>query len=139
MLVKEASEEFVIQSAEYQEVEEQVLVRAAYTTWKKGRGLIEKVDDATGEIMCLVEVPAEYETVSKRVVVQPERLEKVTIPAEYETVQKRIMKTPPQTRTITIPAKYETMRVQKVAQPAASTELEIPPEYAEVDKTVLVS
>lgn len=138
VLVKEASEEIVIQPASYDEAEEQVLVRAAYTTWKKGRGLVEKVDDATGEIMCLVEVPGEYKSVKKRVVTSPERIEKITIPAEYRTVKKRAVKTPPQTRTVTIPAKYETVRVQKVAAPATSSEVEIPAEYSNVEKTVLV-
>jgi len=67
--------------------EEQVLIKEAHTVWKKGRGLIEKVDDTTGEIMCLVEVPAQYKTVRKRVLVNPATVKEVTIPAEYKTVK----------------------------------------------------
>jgi hypothetical protein len=37
------------------------------TRWEKGRGLVEKVNNFTGEIMCLEEVPAEYQTVTKSI------------------------------------------------------------------------
>ena len=75
----------------YENVTERILVKPAYTTWKKGRGPIEKINQATGEIMCLVEVPAEYRTVTKRVLKTPAGTKKVTIPAVYKTVKKRIM------------------------------------------------
>lgn len=45
---------------------------------EKGRGPVEKLDQATGEIMCLVEVPAEYRTVTKRVQVSPPGAREVT-------------------------------------------------------------
>lgn len=54
---------------EFEWVEERVLVKPARKEWKPGRGEVERVDNATGEIMCLVEVPAEYKTVRKRRVV----------------------------------------------------------------------
>jgi hypothetical protein len=56
--------------------------------WKKGRGPIEKIDAATGEIMCLVEVPATY----------------------------KVMDTPPTTREVTVPAEYKTVKVQKLSR-----------------------
>ena len=49
--------------ATFETASEKILVKPAYTTWKKGRGPIEKMNSSTGEIMCLVEVPAEYKTV----------------------------------------------------------------------------
>ncbi|MCB1751997.1 MAG: hypothetical protein KDI74_09760 [Gammaproteobacteria bacterium] len=60
---------------------EKVLVKPAYTTWKSGRGRIERVDNASGEIMCPVEVPAEYRTVTKRVMKSGPSTRKETIPA----------------------------------------------------------
>jgi hypothetical protein len=68
---REASERVETIPAKYEEVEEKVLVEEAHSVWQKGRGLIEKVDNTTGEIMCLVEVPASYKTVRKQVVVKP--------------------------------------------------------------------
>ena len=68
VLVKPAYEILEEIPAEYETIEEQVLVKPAQTVWKKGRGPIEKIDGSTGEILCLVEEPAEYKTVSKKVV-----------------------------------------------------------------------
>jgi hypothetical protein len=46
-------------------------VKPATMVWKKGRGPIQRVDDATGEIMCLVEEPAVYKDVTRTVVKTP--------------------------------------------------------------------
>ncbi|NNG15348.1 MAG: peptidoglycan-binding protein [Gemmatimonadales bacterium] len=116
VLVKEASSRLVVVPAQYGTETERVLVKAAYTTWKKGTGPIQKVDQATGEIMCLVEVPAEYKTVTRRVV-----------------------KTPATTREVTIPAEYQTVTVRKQAEPAREVRTTIPAEYQTITKTELVS
>ncbi len=73
VLVKEASFKMVEVPAEYDIVEEKVLASPAYTTWKKGRGLNEQVDNATGEIMCLVEVPARSSRSISRQSTRPSR------------------------------------------------------------------
>jgi hypothetical protein len=139
VMVKEASEELVLRDAKYRDVDEQIMVRAAYTTWKKGRGPIEKIDEATGEIMCLVEVPAEYKTITKRVIDKPAGFEKLTIPAEFKTIKKKVMVEPPRAETVEVPAKYETIRLQKVVETARVNETDIPAKYATVSKIKKVS
>ena len=57
--------------------------------WKKGTGPIQRIDESTGEIMCLVEVPATYKTISKEVLVSPATTRTVEIPAVYKTVSVR--------------------------------------------------
>ena len=109
VLVKEATKTYEQVPAEYGWAEEKVLVEAAHTEWKKGRGLIEKVDFATGEIMCLVEVPARYETVRRQIVTKPASVRAVEIPAEYETIKVTKMVTPPQEKRIPIPEEYGTV------------------------------
>jgi hypothetical protein len=116
VLVKEASEKFVEVPAEYDIVKEEVLESPAYTTWKKGRGLNQRIDNATGEIMCLVEVPAKYTTLEKRVLKSPATIKKVEIPAEYKTV-----------------------RVKKLATPSAESRKPVEAEYQTVSKRVKVS
>ena len=91
-----------------------MLVRQAYTTWKKGRGPVEKLDQATGEIMCLVEVPAKHRTVSKRVQVTAPGTREVTKPAVYRTVTRRVVDTPAAARTVKIPAKYSTTKCRRL-------------------------
>ena len=85
VLVKPESKQLVEVPAKFEMQQERVLVKEAHTAWKKGRGPIEKIDHATGEIMCLVEVPASYKTVSKRVMVSPPTTKELFIPAEYNS------------------------------------------------------
>lgn len=136
VMVKPETEELTVIPAEYEDVKEQVLVQPAYVTWKKGRGPIEKVDETTGEIMCLVEVPAEYKTVIKRVVKKPAQIATVKKPAEYRTVKKVVVDQPASTRAVKVPAEYATIKVQKLVEPARETRVAIPEEYETVTKTV---
>ncbi len=125
VLVREASEKVVKIPAKYKNVTEKVLVRPAYTTWKvsecsggsclpgevPGRvaGSKERIDVATGEVMCLVEIPAQYRTITKRVMVSPPTTKRITIPAEYKTVTIRKMITPPQERVVEIAPEFKTV------------------------------
>lgn len=47
----------------YRTVTEEVLESPAQTVWNKGRRPVEQIDNATGEIMCLMEIPAKYRTI----------------------------------------------------------------------------
>ncbi len=139
MLVKEESEKLIDVPAVYENVSEEILVKPAYTTWKKGRGPIEKVDNATGEIMCLVDVPAEYKTVTKRVMTTPPGTRKVAIPAEYKVVKKRVMVEAPKMEKITIPAEYKVVKVKKVIETAKEERTTLPAEYQTVSKREIVT
>lgn len=139
IVVKEASSRMEEIPAQYEWQEEQVLVKPAQTVWKKGTGPIERIDNATGEIMCLVEIPAVYETVKKKVMVSPPATREIPIPAEYETVKKQVMVKPPTTRTIEIPAVYKTVKVKKMVSPAEERKIEIPAEYQTITKTEMVT
>lgn len=90
--------------ATYKKVSEKILIKPAYTTWKKGRGEIEKVDNSTGEIMCLVEIPAIYETITKEIIDLPASTKEVKIPAVYKTVERKVVDTPASTKEEIIPA-----------------------------------
>jgi hypothetical protein len=85
--------------------------------------------------MCLVEVPATYKTVEKRVLVTPARTNTIEIPAEYKTVTKTVVKQPATTREVMIPAKYDTVTVTKLAAPASEKRISIPAEYQTVTRT----
>jgi len=139
VLVKAASSRMVEVPAKYEMVSEKMLVKPAHTIWKKGRGLIEKVDNTTGEIMCLVEVPASYRTVEKRVMTSPPATRVVEIPAEYRTVKKRVMVKPPMTREIEIPAVYKTVKVRNLVSAPQERRIEIPAKYQTVTKTELAT
>ncbi len=139
ILVKEASEKIVTVPAKYKTVSEKILVKPAYSTWKKGKGPIQKVDNATGEIMCLVEVPAEYKTVVREVLVTPPTTKKVQIPAEYKIVKKRVLAEPEKVVKVAIPAEYRTVKVKKVLEPAKEKRIDVPAVFATVKKRTKVS
>ncbi len=72
--------------AKYEITTERVKVKEARQYWKAGHGPITKVNEVTGEILCLVEEPAEYKTIEKRVLVSPEKPQYKTIPAQFDTI-----------------------------------------------------
>ncbi len=136
ILVKDAQEKLKTIPAIYENKTEKILVKAAYTTWKKGRGPIEKLDNSTGEIMCLVEIPAEYRTVTSKVLVTPARTEKITIPAVYKDIKRKVMVEGPTMVKRTIPAVYKTVKVKKIATPGKERRIEIPAVYQTVSNRV---
>lgn len=113
VLVEEASTALKTVPAAYRTETEQVVDVAAHTIWKKGSGPIQKIDEATGEIMCLVEVPATYKMISRRVLASPAATETITIPAVYKAVKVRELVSGAEAITTEIPAVYDTVRVQK--------------------------
>ena len=138
VMVRPATKKLVSVPAKYRTEEEKVLIRAAYTTWKKGNGLIEKIDNSTGEIMCLIEVPAEYKTVTKQVVDTAPSTEVAEIPAEYKTVKKLVVAEPARVETAKIPAEYKTIKIQKLVQEAQEKRTPVPAEnmsFVETAKT----
>lgn len=137
ILVREASEKLVQVPAQYKNVTEKVLVKPAHTTWKvsecsggacfadgqpvnKVSGSRDRIDHATGEIMCLVEVPAQYKTVTKRVMVTPPTTKRTAIPEQYKTVTVRKMTAPPQEKILETPETYQTVTKRSKVQDSAT-------------------
>ncbi len=139
VLVSPTSERIEEVPAVYKTEYEKVLDKPEHTVWKKGSGPITKVDAATGEIMCLVTVPATYKTVAKRVLVSKATTRSVTIPAKYKTVKKRVVKAPATTRTVTIPAEYKIVKARKMVEPTKTRSIPIKAEYATITKRIKVS
>lgn len=139
VLVKEAHDHLKTIPAVYETKSEKVLVKAAYSTWKKGRGPIEKLNNSTGEIMCLIEMPAQYKTITSRVLVTPASVVKQPHPAEYKNVKKRVMVKGPEMVKRTIPAAYRTIKVKKIGTPAKENRIEIPAVYQTVTNRVKVT
>jgi len=139
VLVQPARTKTVTVPPVYETVTERILDKPAHTTWKKGTGPIQRIDESTGEIMCLVEVPASYRTIKKQVLKTPATTRNQELPAVYKTVKKRIVATPATTKTVEIPAKYGTVTVTEETTPASTRRIPIPAKYADVTQTTLVS
>lgn len=159
--IEEAHIEPVVIPAEYETYTEQVLVREAYTTWQPSQPLFAAADtDApnasayarqnfsasdlrelpTGEILCRVEVPAEYETVTRTRLLTPERIvyrtanggtsdTPVTLPGRTSTVTRQELVTPEQVVEDVIPAQYETVTRTVLVEPERVVEDIIPARF----------
>ncbi len=162
VLVKEASEASYVVPATYKTVKEKVLVEdekrilqtipAAYKTvtkrimvkpegyeWKKGKGALQKVDHATGEILCYTKTPAVYKNVQERVIVREASVQEKIIPAKYGFVAKRVIDRPEAVKTRAIPAVYKNVKVKKMVRDAQQKEITHPAVYKNVVKKELVS
>ena len=124
--------------ATFKNEEKKILVSPARVEWKVGRGSYEKIDTATGEIMCRVEIPAVFKTFSQQVIDVPAQTKEEVIPARYETVQRRVMKTPPTTTKKIIPPKYKTIIIKELVEPEKFEVIEAPARFATVQKKKLV-
>ncbi len=107
--VKPASKKTITVPATYEYKTEKVLVEKEKTVWKKGANPATKLDGATGEIMCLVKIPAVYKTIKKKVVKTPATTKVVDIPAVTKTIKVKKLVTPAKVETITIPAVKKTI------------------------------
>jgi len=116
VVVVPATKKIIPVPAVYEEVEEQILVEPAKTVWKKGENPAQKVSGATGEIMCLVNVPA-----------------------RYDTIKKRILKTPATVTEEEIPEKTEIVKVQKLVSDAKVENSVMPAVYTSIEKSAIES
>ena len=144
VLVKPETIKLVSVPAQFEEVTEQVIDKPAHTEWKQGSRFITdaietRTNSGTGEVMCLVEVPATYKTVTRTVQTAPASVKEVVVPAEYKTVTKTVVDVPATTREVEIPAQYTSVRKLKVIKPASSYEVVVPAEYKTVSRRVKTS
>lgn len=146
VLVKPAGKKLVPVEAVYEDQSEQVLVASASSFWKRSTvaeaaasGASEQIVGDDGYVMCLIEKPAEYKTVTKRVMVKGPSTQEVDVPAEYTTVQKTVVKTPATTKEIEVPAEYATIQKTQLVTPASESVTEIPAEYDTVTSTKVIS
>ncbi len=112
--VTPASQKTITVPATYEYTEEKVLVEKEKTVWKKGVNPAQKLDGATGEIMCLVKVPA-----------------------KYKTIKKKVVKTPATTKVVEVPATNKTIKVKKLVSAAKTETIEIPEVKSTIEKKVL--
>jgi len=116
VMVKAASKRLVEVPAVFKSVKEEVLIEPAHKEWTKGRGLIERIDNSTGEIMCLVNVPAKYKTIEKQVVKSPAVTTTVMVPAVFKAVAVESTAADAKEARTKVPAKFESVtRQQKVS------------------------
>ena len=132
---------------QYETQTEQIETSPATTKWvkrKADRNCL-SADPNDCLVWCLVEVPAQYRTVTRRVNVGCDGsgvpnsgcVNEVTVPAKMATRTRRVLRNPATVREEVIPAEFETITKRVVRTPATVREEVIPAEYATVTKRVV--
>ena len=134
ILVQPAQTVKTVVPATYRTETKRVMISPASAVWKAGRGAYEKVDSATGEIMCRVEIPAKYNTISMEVVDRPAQTIEKVIPAKYVTITRRVVKTEATTTRKVIPAQYKTITVRELVTPESFDAVKIPARFSTIEK-----
>jgi hypothetical protein len=127
---------------------DRVLVRPAYTTWKPGAGIFGRSSVAsasgaagaethTGELLCRVEVPAEYANVTRTRVVSAASMSPRVIPAKTATVTRQVIATPARVVERPIPAETRNVRIRKMVEPAREERIVIPATTRTVERRVV--
>ena len=123
----------------YETVSERIMETPARQTWKRGRGPIQRVDNATGEVMCLVEEPAVYKTVTRKVLKQQPQMREVQVPGEYRTMTRRVVDQPAQVRRVVVPEQRSSMTVQRLVAPASYNTVRVPDQMGSVSARELTA
>lgn len=110
-----------------------VMVRPARTEWRRQYvgpgGLIPARGwtQPTGEVMCLVEIPAEFSRVERRVLVQPARSYEVAVPPVLRQVTRQVVDEPARVVERVVPAVWRHEQVRRMVEPGRTEYIDIPP------------
>jgi hypothetical protein len=121
VVVKQASKKKVYKAAEYEVIEEKIEVEPAKAVWKKGDGPITKIDNSTGEIMCLIQVPAVYKIIKKTVLKAPSTIDLVEVPEEAKAFKISKLVSDATIDKVKIPAEYKKVSITNKLSDAAFT------------------
>ncbi|NBB16991.1 hypothetical protein GVN21_16620 [Caulobacter sp. SLTY] len=146
IVIKAASVRTETIPAVYETITERVLVRAERYEWRRGVPPSQRPTDptkykvlATGEVLCLVLVPAEYSTVTRQVLKSPPRTIQIDVPAETQVVTRQVIDQDARVEKRVIPAEYKTMRVRVVVTAERTETYTIAPVYKTVTKKRMVT
>jgi hypothetical protein len=118
--VKDSSKRLIEVPAEFSESEIKVKTEDAHTDWEVTNSDLCRLPDdqknkldgdkkMTKSVFCLVDYPAQHETIQRKCQVRPPQVREEIIPAQYETVRREKLVSPATTRKVCIPAEYETI------------------------------
>ena len=101
----------------YEQLSEQVLERPARLVWRRGSGPVQRIDQATGDIYCLVEEPAVYRTLSRPVQKSPSGLRRVVVPEQLGSRPAARLIDPGSVERVSVPAQLESRWERELVTP----------------------
>jgi hypothetical protein len=118
VVVKKSFVKKIFIPAEYEVTTEDVLVKPATTKWQKGKADANclSANPADCQVWCLVEVPAVYRKVTKKVLKTPASTREELVPAEVKVVERKVLLEPAKTNRVEVPATYKTVMKKVLAK-----------------------
>lgn len=135
VLVKPETTRLVVEPAQYEEVQEEVLLEPARTELEPCRTSGAAAYGASSAVLgfCAREIPARTKTVSVTRLVKPETTRTEVIPAEYKTVTRKVIDKPAQVVPVKVDDEIDTLEVAELVEPAQTKQREIPAETVDVN------
>ena len=139
--VRSASQRTITIPAVYEHWSERVMVEPETTAWKRGVGLTgytlvgnKTKKSASGDILCLVKVPARYEMVDRQRLVKAEETKVIDEPAITKEVTTQVIDTPARVEEHKIPAEVQHVHVRTEVSPEHTEVITVPATYKTVTK-----
>lgn len=135
VLVRPETKRLVVEPAVYEEVEEEVVLEEARTELRPCRtsGAAAYAGTTSAVGFCAVEIPARTEKVKVTRLVKPETTREEVIPAEYKTITRRVVDKPAQVIPVTTDDEINTLEVSELVAPPQARKVEIPAETVSVN------
>lgn len=126
--VKDEVRRLVVVPARYENREETVQVESARVVLESCRASAQRAAGsgvASRQAKCAREIPAQFQTITRRVLVQPETTREEVTPAVYSTITKWVLEAPARAVPETLPASTRDVPLTEVARPASVQEREV--------------
>lgn len=92
----------------------------------------------TGELLCLVEVPAEYKIITKTVLRTPARTVEVPVPPVTKIITRTVVDVPAHVEKREVPPVYDKIQITILVRPERVDSITIPATYKVIEKKKLV-
>ncbi len=144
VMVRPGYERLAVQQAQYRTVTEQVQIAPARTAWKPGKSLadwsgVKATKNNHGEVYCLVEIPPETKTVSRKIQIRPETVRSVSVPPVYRNISRQVLVDPGGVQEIPVPGQYASFTTQVLTHPAGQRSVAIAPRSKRIAGRVMIA
>ncbi len=144
-VVSAATERFEEVAAVYETVTEKVLVRQAHSEWRRTfvgpDGFLPAGArvEPTGEVVCLVEIPAEYDHVQRQVLRRAASTVRIAVPAVTRMVTRQVIDQPSRVVEHAVAAVYRTEKFRRMVSPGGEQSETVAPVYETRTRQRMVS
>ncbi len=110
--------------AVYETVYEDIMIAPATTRWERGTGDAACLsnDPKDCQVICLKEIPAQFNKIERKTVKTPSYTRQITTPAEIKIVPRQVMVKPAEYMQIEVPATYKKVMEKKLVKKGGYTD-----------------